>query len=125
MKLLQLTPAFIMLLCISCMAQKKISAKNATQYPGQDVQLCDNVYKTEVDAATNNTVLYLGTPAQYAVVLVKQQSSKFKWHPETQFKGHAVCVTGKVATYHNKPAIYVTENNQLKLDLPDSPAGNK
>ena len=125
MKPLTLIPAFLMLFCASCMAQKRVSAKNAARYQGQEIMLCDSVFKTGVDGATHNTLLYVGTPAQYAIVLVKQQSTMIKWHPETQFKDHAVCATGKLVTYNGTPAIYITENNKLKLDIPVKADGNK
>jgi DNA/RNA endonuclease YhcR with UshA esterase domain len=122
MRSLALIPAFFMLLAFSCSAQKKVAAKDAAKYSGKTVMICDKVYNTEVVAGSNTTLLYLGSEnGEYLTVLVKgPENAKFKWHPEADFKGRAVCVTGKVVDYKNKAAIYVTEPSQIKLDLVDN-----
>ena len=122
MKSLVLVPAFIMLLAFSCSAQKKVAAKDAAKYSGQTTMICDKVYNTEVVSGSNTTLLYLGSEnGEYLTVVVKgPENPKFKWHPETDFKGRSICVTGKIVDYKGKPAIYVTEASQLKLDLTDN-----
>jgi micrococcal nuclease len=122
MKPLVLVPAFIMLLAFSCSAQKKVAAKDAAKYSGQTTMICDKVYSTEVVSGSNTTLLYLGSEnGEYLTVVVKgPEHPKFKWHPETDFKGRSICVTGKIVDYKGKPAIYVTEASQLKLDLIDN-----
>lgn len=119
MKQFLLAPAFLLLLISGCSAQKRIAAKDAAKYTGQSVMICDKVYGAEPMTGSNTTLLYLGSATgQYLTVLVKgADDSKFKWHPETDFKGRAVCVSGTVADYKGKPAIYVTTTSQLKLDL--------
>jgi DNA/RNA endonuclease YhcR with UshA esterase domain len=104
MKSFVLIHAFVMLLTLSCSAQKKIAAKDAVKYTGQTTMICDKVYNTEVVSGSNTTLLYLG-------------SEKGEYLTETDFKGRNVCVTGKVVDYKGKPAIYVTGSSQLKLDL--------
>lgn len=108
-----------MLLTLRCSAQKKIAAKDAAKYTGQTTMICDKVYNTEALSGSNTTLLYLGSEkGEYLTVLVKgPENPKFKWHPETDFKGRNVCVTGKIVDYKGKPAIYVTGTSQLKLDL--------
>src|ERR1700744_3222384 len=113
----------IMLLAFSCSAQKKITAKDAVKYSGQNVMVVDKVYSTGTDNASNNTLLYLGSATNdYLTVLVKgsDNSKCSKWHPEKDFKGRAVCVTGTITAYKGKPAMYVTTASQLKLDLSDT-----
>jgi DNA/RNA endonuclease YhcR with UshA esterase domain len=122
MKPLIFIPAFIMLLAFSCSAQKKIAAKDAAKHANESVMICDKVYSTEVVPGSNTTLLYLGSETgEYLTVVVKgPEKPKIKWHPETDFKGRAVCVTGKVVDYKGKSAIYVTEPAQLKLDMVDN-----
>ena len=122
MKPLVLIFAFVMLMTFSCSAQKKIAAKSAAKYTGQTTMICDKVYGTELVSGSNTTLLYLGSETgDYLTVLVKgPENPKFKWHPETDFKGRNVCVNGKIVDYKGKPAIYVTEASQLKLDLVDN-----
>jgi DNA/RNA endonuclease YhcR with UshA esterase domain len=122
MRSLVLTPVFMMLLAFSCSAQKKIAAKDAAKHAGETITICDKVYNTEVVSGSNTTLLYLGSETgQYLTVLVKgPENPKFKWHPETDFKGRNVCVTGKIVDYNGKSAIYVTQPSQLKIDMSDS-----
>lgn len=109
-----------MLLALSCQAQKKITAKDAANYGGQNVMVCDKVYNAEVVKSENTTLLYLGNDnGQYLTAIVKGPSNpRFKWHPERDFKGRAVCLSGKIAEYKGKPAIYVTDASQIKIDTP-------
>ncbi|HVW94497.1 MAG TPA: hypothetical protein VHA56_00845 [Mucilaginibacter sp.] len=118
MKSVALIPLFLAVLAGSCHAQKKIAAKDAVNHSGQTVTVCDKVYTAEAVKGGNNTLLYLGSATgQYLTVLVKgPDNPKFNWHPETDFKGRRICVTGKVVDYQGKPAIYVTEASQVKTD---------
>jgi len=118
MKSLTLIPAFLMLLALSCSAQKKITAKDASAHGGETVMVCDKVFNTETIKGENTTLLYLGSDnGQYLTAIVKGPSNpRFKWHPERDFKGRAVCLSGKIADYKGRPAIYVTDASQLKID---------
>ena len=111
-----------MLLSFSCSAQKRIAAKDAAKYTGQSITICDKVYNAEAVSGSNNTLLYLGSQnGEYLTVVVKgAENSKFKWHPETDFKGRNVCITGKVVDYNGKTAIYVNNASQIKLDMVDN-----
>ncbi|MCR8560846.1 hypothetical protein KXD93_24525 [Mucilaginibacter sp. BJC16-A38] len=121
MKPLLLIPAFLLLMH-TCSAQKKIAAQDAVNHSGQSVMVCDKVYNTLPLGGSNTTLLYLGAEnGKFLTVVVKgPENSKFKWHPEKDFKGRNVCVTGTVGDYKGKPAIYVTDVNQIKLDLVDN-----
>ena len=124
MKSLVLVPAFI-LLAFSCSAQKKITAKDASKHLGETLMICDKVYATEVVKGENVTLLYLGSETgQYLTALLKgPENPKFTWHPERDFKGHSVCLSGKIVDYKGKPAIYITDASQLKIDAGTTPAG--
>jgi hypothetical protein len=124
MKSLALVPAFI-LLAFSCSAQKKIAAKDASKHSGETLMICDKVYATEVVKGENVTLLYLGSETgQYLTALVKGPANpKFNWHPERDFKGRSVCLSGKIVDYKGKPAIYVTDASQLKIDAGTAPSG--
>lgn len=121
MKQVLLISTFLLSMHI-CVAQKKIPAKEAASYNGQLVMICDKVYNTLAITGSNITLLYLGAETgQFLTVVVKgSENSKFKWHPETDFKGRNVCVTGMVSDYKGKPAIYVTDANQVKVDMVDN-----
>ena len=123
MKSIALIPALMILLTVSCLAQKKISAKEAVNHAGQTLMICDKVYSTEAVKGENLTLLYVGSDdGKYLTVLVKgPEHPKFNWHPERDLKGRNVCITGKVVDYKGKPAIYVTDAAQLKPDAADAP----
>jgi micrococcal nuclease len=127
MKSFALVPVLILLLSVSCMAQKKIAAKDAVNHKGETLMICDKVFNTEVSKTENTTLLYVGSEdGRYLTILVKgPEHPKFNWHPERDFKGRAICVTGKIVDYNGKPAIYVTEASQLKPDMVDSPIKRK
>jgi len=118
MKSIALFPALIVLFSISCLAQKKITAKDAASHKGETLMICDKVFNTEVAKTGNTTLLYVGSSdGTYLTILVKgPEHPKFNWHPERDFKGRRICVTGKIVDYNGKPAIYVTEASQLKPD---------
>jgi len=118
MKSIALIPVFIILFSVSCVAQKKISAKEAANHNGETLMICDKVFNTEVAKTGNTTLLYVGaSDGRYLTVLVKgPEHPKFNWHPERDFKDRKICVTGKIVDYNGKPAIYVTEASQLKPD---------
>lgn len=122
MKSLVLIPAFV-LFTLSCSAQKKIAAKDAAKHSGETLMICDKVYATEPVKGENLTLLYLGSETgQYLTALVKgPENAKFRWHPERDFKGRNVCLSGKIVDYKGKPAIYVTDASQLKIDAPAAP----
>jgi micrococcal nuclease len=117
MKSFVLIPAFV-LLAFNCSAQKKIAAKDAAKHTGETLMICDKVYATEPVKGENLTLLYLGSETgQYLTALVKgPENTKFRWHPERDFKGRNVCLSGKIVDYKGKPAIYVTDASQLKVD---------
>lgn len=122
MKSFVLIPAFV-LFTLSCSAQKKIAAKDAAKHSGETLMICDKVYATEPVKGENLTLLYLGSETgQYLTALVKgPENTKFRWHPERDFKGRNVCLSGKIVDYKGKPAIYVTDATQLKIDVPAVP----
>jgi len=122
MKSFVLIPAFV-LIALNCSAQKKIAAKDAAKHSGETLMICDKVYATEPVKGENLTLLYLGSETgQYLTALVKgPENPKFRWHPERDFKGKNVCLSGKIVDYKGKPAIYVTDAAQLKIDLPVAP----
>jgi hypothetical protein len=121
MKNLLVIIAFITLFVAGSQAQSRIAAKNASKYMGQTVLVYDKVFKTEIIKATNTTILYLGAEdGKYLTVFVKGANSKFKWHPEADFQGRTVIVSGQVTTKNGKPALMADNPGQLRLDLTDN-----
>ncbi|MGN6395941.1 MAG: hypothetical protein ACTHMI_10275 [Mucilaginibacter sp.] len=116
MKSFALFPLLLILFSLNCRAQKRINAKDAANHKGETLMVCDKVFNTEVARTGNTTLLYVGSEdGRYLTVLVKgPDHPKFNWHPERDFKGRTICVSGKIVDYNGRPAIYVTDPSQLK-----------
>ena len=107
-------------------AQNIIPAKNAAKYFGHKIKVCDKVYGSSHTA--DGTLLYLGEeyPKQLLTIIIKTSDlSKFKGHPDVDFKGKDICITGVVVNDKGKPEIVVTEPKQIKPYLVDSPVGKQ
>lgn len=105
------------ILAFTLSAQTKIPAKDASNYVGKTVTICDKVFSTKLIAGSNMTLLNLGGsyPNQLLTVMIKgTDRSKFKGQPEVDFKGKDVCVTGVVVLYKDKPEIVVSNPEQIK-----------
>lgn len=87
------------LLVFSASAQTKIAAKDAANYVGKPVTVCDKVYSTKLITGSNMTLLNLGGyyPNQLLTIMIKGADRiKFKGQPEVDLKGKDICVTGMV-----------------------------
>lgn len=107
-------------------AQNIIPAKNAAKYFGHKIKVCDKVYGSS--RTSDGTLLYLGEeyPKQLLTLIIKTSDlSKFKGHPDIDFKGKDICITGVVISDKGKPEIVVTDPKQLKPYLVDSPVGKQ
>ncbi len=112
---------------LTLLAQNNIiPAKYALKHTGRQVVICDKVFASERTSA--QTVLYLGddSPKQLLTVIIKDSDiAKFKGHPETDFKGKDVCVSGMVTNNKGKAEIIVADPKQIKPYLVDNPVQPK
>ncbi len=127
MKRLFIVAAFILLSSFTLLAQNNIvPAKYALKHIGHEVTICDKVYSSE--PTSNQTLLYLGgdNPKQLLTVIIKATDiAKFKGHPETDFNGKDVCITGVVTNNKGKAEIVVTDPKQIKPYMVDNPVKQK
>ncbi len=108
------------------LAQNIIPAKNAAKYFGHKIKVCDKVYSSS--NTSDGTLLYLGEeyPKQLLTLIIKTADlSKFKGHPDIDFKGKDICITGVVVAAKGKPEIIVTDPKQIRPYLVDSPVGKQ
>ncbi|MGN6640866.1 MAG: hypothetical protein ACTHJ8_18290 [Mucilaginibacter sp.] len=118
MKKIVLLSAFVALFAFTASAQTRISAKDASKHLNETVTICDKIYSTKLIENSNMVLLDVGGshPNQYLTIVIKgEDRSKFNDKPEEYFKGHDVCVTGKLIDYKGKPEIIVSAADQLKL----------
>jgi hypothetical protein len=126
MKHLFIIAATSLLFASRVSAQNIIPAKNAAKYFGHKIKVCDKVYGSS--RTSDGTALYLGEeyPKQLLTLIIKTSNlSKFKGHPDNDFKGKDICITGVVISDKGKPEIVVTDPRQIKPYLVDSPVGKQ
>jgi hypothetical protein len=122
MKHLFIIAAISLLFASRVSAQNIIPAKNAAKYFGHKIKVCDKVYGSS--HTSDGTALYLGEeyPKQLLTLIIKTSDlSKFKGHPDIDFKGKDVCITGVVVNDKGKPKIIISDPKQIKPYLVDSP----
>jgi hypothetical protein len=126
MKHIFFTAIIILLSVPDLLAQNIIPVKNAANYFGRKIKVCDKVYGSS--HTSDETLLYLGEdyPKQLLTLIIKTSDlSKFKGHPDIDFKGEDICVTGVVVGHKGKPEIMVADPKQIKTYLVDSPVGKQ
>ena len=95
-------------------SQTLVLAKDASQYVGKTVTICDSVYTTK--ALDKLTLINLGGayPKELITLVVnKVDESKFPAEPASMLLGNHVCVTGVVTEFKGKVQSLVTEPKQI------------
>ncbi|WP_231459677.1 hypothetical protein [Pedobacter sp. Leaf132] len=95
-------------------SQTLILAKDAAQYVGKTVTICDSVYSTK--ALEKISLINLGGayPKELLTVAInKADISKFSSEPATMYLGNNICITGVVSEFKGKYQIVVTEPKQI------------
>ncbi|KQM78103.1 hypothetical protein ASE74_15450 [Pedobacter sp. Leaf216] len=95
-------------------SQTLVLAKDAADYLGKNVTICDSVYSTK--ALDKLTLINLGGafPKELITVVVnKEDIAKFPSEPSTMFMGNKICVTGIVSEFKGKKQIVVTDPKQI------------
>ena len=126
MKHLFIIAAITLLSAALVSAQNIVPAKNAAKYFGHKIKVCDKVYGSS--HTSDGTLLYLGEdyPKPLLTIIIKASDlSKFKGHPDIDFKGKDICITGVVVNDKGKAEIIVTNPKQIKPYLVDSPVGKQ
>ncbi|MFC3563391.1 hypothetical protein [Pedobacter jamesrossensis] len=107
---------FVVFFFISYLAKSQtlILAKDAAQYVGKNVTVCDSVYSTK--ALEKLTLINLGGayPKELLTIVVnKEDIGKFSSEPASMFLGNNICVTGTISEFKGKLQIVVTEPKQI------------
>jgi DNA/RNA endonuclease YhcR with UshA esterase domain len=95
----------------------KVNSRDINKYLSQLVITEGRVVSTQLFEPHYKVLLQVGAdqPDQdFTIVIEAVNSSKFD-HPEAQLKGRRVKVTGRVITYNGKPAIEISDPNQIQL----------
>lgn len=95
-------------------SQTLVLAKDAGQYIGKSVTICDSVYTTK--GLDKLTLINLGGayPKELITIVInKADEAKFTSEPASMFLGNHICVTGTVTEFKGKTQIIVTEPKQI------------
>lgn len=95
-------------------SQTLVLAKDAGQYVGKTVTICDSVYTAK--SLDKLTLINLGGayPKELITIVInKADEAKFPSDPESMFLGNNICVTGIVTDFKGKKQIVVTEPKQI------------
>ncbi|TCD26352.1 hypothetical protein EZ456_13735 [Pedobacter psychrodurus] len=95
-------------------SQTLVLAKDAAQYIGKNVTICDSVYSTK--ALDKLTLINLGGayPKELITVIInKEDQRKFPSEPSSMFMGNKICITGIVTDFKGKKQILVTDPKQI------------
>jgi len=109
--------SFLLLICVasySAKSQTLILAKDAAQYAGKTVTVCDSVYSTK--ALDKLSLINLGGayPKELLTVVInKEDQNKFPSEPSSMFMGNNLCITGVITEFKGKFQIIVTEPKQI------------
>ncbi|MBB6238083.1 DNA/RNA endonuclease YhcR with UshA esterase domain [Pedobacter sp. AK013] len=95
-------------------SQTLVLAKDAAQYIGKNVTICDSVYSAK--ALDKLTLINLGGayPKELLTVVInKEDERKFPSEPSSMFMGNKICVTGIISEFKGKKQILVTDPKQI------------
>ena len=94
--------------------QTLILAKDAAQYIGKTVSICDSVYS--VKALDKLSLINLGGafPKELLTIVInKEDQAKFTSEPSAMYMGNNICVTGIVSEFKGKQQIIVIDPKQI------------
>jgi hypothetical protein len=99
-------------------AQDTITAKQAKEFVGKEVTLCDRVnYGRYLNVQKNQeTILWVGPdyPNVYLYLIFPPEALRmFSFDPEKKMVGKRFCVYGVIKKFRGKPAMYVRSENNL------------
>jgi len=99
-------------------AQKNLSTNDAKDHIGEQGTVCGKVVSTRYAESSHGSPTFLNFDKAYpdqifTLVIWGSDRSKFG-DPEATYRGHRVCVTGKISAYKGVPEVVATEPAQIK-----------
>jgi hypothetical protein len=109
---------FLFALCTgSSGAQAFISASEAKNHAGKNATVCGEVASTHYAATSRDTPTFINLDKPYpdpvfTIVIWGSDRPKFG-HPEDEYRGRQVCVTGTIRMYRGVPEVVAHEPGQI------------
>ncbi len=106
-------------------AAKTIPAAEASNHIGEIATVCGKVVTTRYAASSRGGPTFLNLDKPYpeqvfTVVIWGDDRTKFG-RPEDDYRGKAICATGKIETYRGSPQIVASDPGQLKIQPEKTP----
>src|SRR5690606_14799276 len=103
----------------SAVAQRLIPTDSAAYYVGKKVTVCATVAGTFL-SQKKQYIAYLNLEKPYperpsTVVIFESGLERFDYDPVEVLKGKAICVTGRIEVYKEKPQIIVNYPGQIEI----------
>ncbi|MGO9022468.1 MAG: DNA-binding protein [Syntrophobacteraceae bacterium] len=101
-------------------AQETISSQDAAKFIGQQKTVCGTVGSTHFAPKREGQPTFIDFekpyPNQVLTALIwGSDRGKFEKPPEMLYSGKEICVTGRIESYEDRPAIVVKDPSQLKV----------
>jgi len=98
-------------------AQKSITAEEAKSHIGEQQTVCGKVVSTRFANNSRGKPTFLNLDRPYpdqvfTIVIWGSDRSKFG-DPETTYRGHQICVAGRITDYRGVPEIVAQERSQI------------
>ena len=108
------------LFSIGANAQTTIKIEDLSAHIGDSVKVCTTIFGGRFFDKPGNAPTLLNVGAAYpnsplTLVIWSDLRSQYKTPPEELYKGKAVCITGKVILFKEKPEIVIYKEEQIVL----------
>ena len=123
MKVVNLIACFFIIANYS-FGQQEIKINELKQHVGDSVKVCTKVFSARYLEDAKGSPTFLNAGGKYpnsplTIVIRGDERQNFDNAPEKFYPGKAVCVTGKIELYKDKPQIVVTSKSQIVEQIMD------
>jgi hypothetical protein len=109
----------VVLLAVTALAQKSLTATEAKDHIGEQATVCGKVVSTRFAESSRGSPTFLNFdqpyPSQvFTLVIWGNDRPKFG-EPETAYRGKRICVTGKISAFKGVPEVLASEPSQIRI----------
>ncbi len=108
----------VLMVTLSALAQKTLTASEAKDHIGEQATVCGKVLSTRYAESSRGRPTFLNFDQPYpnqvfTLLIWGSDRSKFG-DPETSYRGKRICVTGKISDHKGVPEIVANAPSQVK-----------
>ena len=111
---------FLLPACLIYAQKKSISARQTKNYIGKTVTVLGTIHEARLKNISKDemNVLYTGPDYEHrtlALLFPQDVLKRFSYNPNDKMINHSFYAKGKIIRYEGKPAMYIRNENQLKV----------